>query len=80
VLIETRFAPILRDHFGRHCHIGEELGNQRVQVRVGAPTPRDIARNLAGWGSLVAVIEPETVQAELARIGAELIATYSPPE
>jgi predicted DNA-binding transcriptional regulator YafY len=80
VLIETRFASILRDHFGRHFRIDKELGSQRVQVRVGAPTPRDIARNLAGWGSLVRVIEPETVQAELARIGAELVASYGPPE
>src|SRR5947207_4639113 len=25
VLIETRFVPILRDHFGRHCHTEDEL-------------------------------------------------------
>ncbi len=72
LLIETRFVPILRDHFGRHCHTEAELDDGRSRVRVAAPTPRDIARNLAGWGSMVEVLEPASVQAELARIGTEL--------
>ena len=51
VLIETRFVPILRDHFGRHCHTDGELDDGRTRVRLAAPTPLDIARNLAGWGA-----------------------------
>jgi hypothetical protein len=43
---------------------------------VAAPTPLDIARNLAGWGALIEVVEPRTVQLELARIGAELAGRY----
>ena len=75
VLIETRFVPILRDHFGRHCHSeGEEGG--RTRVRLAAPTALDIARNLAGWGATVEVLEPPAVRAELARIGAELAGRY----
>ena len=31
---------------------------------------------LAGWGALVEVVEPESVQAELARIGSELTSRY----
>ncbi|WP_280419029.1 helix-turn-helix transcriptional regulator [Nocardia carnea] len=76
VLIETRYMPILRDHFGRHCHTEAELGDGRSRVRIAAPTPRDIARNLAGWGSMVEVVEPQPVQAELVRIGAELTGLY----
>jgi predicted DNA-binding transcriptional regulator YafY len=76
LLIETRFVPILRDHFGRHCHLEAELDEGRSRVRVAAPTPRDIARNLAGWGSMVEVLEPATVQGELARIGTELTGRY----
>ena len=79
VLIEARFVPILRDHFGRHCHPGSQHDDGRVRVRVAAPTPLDIARNLAGWGALIEVIEPRTVRAELARIGAELAARYGSP-
>jgi predicted DNA-binding transcriptional regulator YafY len=73
VLIAARFVPILRDHFGRHCHIDDP---DAARVRVGAPTPLDIARQLAGWGAAVEVLEPEPVRAELARIGSELAARY----
>ncbi|MCQ4121878.1 helix-turn-helix transcriptional regulator [Rhodococcus tibetensis] len=76
VLIEARFVPILRDHFGRHCHTDAELDDGRVRVRLAAPTPLDIARNLAGWGFLVEVLEPPSVQSELARIGDELAGLY----
>jgi predicted DNA-binding transcriptional regulator YafY len=78
VLIDPRFVPILRDHFGRHCHVegaGEADGG-RARVRLGAPTPLDIARNLAGWGAAVEVVDPPPVRAELARIGRELAAHH----
>ncbi|MFD1537550.1 helix-turn-helix transcriptional regulator [Nonomuraea guangzhouensis] len=77
VLIEARFVPILRTHFGRHCHTDGELDDGRVRVRLAAPTPLDIARNLAGWGAMIEVVEPRSVQAELARIGAELTGRYA---
>ncbi|GGL17954.1 transcriptional regulator [Sphaerisporangium melleum] len=77
VLIEERFVPVLRDRFGRHCHPEGEAGQGRVRVRLGAPTPLDIARNLAGWGAMIEVVGPRSVQDELARIGAELLARYA---
>ncbi|MCY1143235.1 WYL domain-containing protein [Actinoplanes sp. Pm04-4] len=79
VVIPERFVWVLRDHFGRHCHPGEPLGDGRVRVRVGAPEARDIARTLSGWGSTVEVLEPSTVRRELARIGAELTTLYVQP-
>ncbi|MFF0311571.1 helix-turn-helix transcriptional regulator [Streptosporangium sp. NPDC004379] len=77
VLIEERFAPILRDRFGRHCHIDGEPDRGRVRVRLAAPTPLDIARDLAGWGSLIEIVEPRSVRDELARIGTELVTRHS---
>ncbi|OXM70151.1 MULTISPECIES: helix-turn-helix transcriptional regulator [Amycolatopsis] len=75
VLVESRFVPVLRDQFGRHCEVvAEEAGRSRV--RLAAPTPLDVARHLAGWGALIEALEPEPVRAELARIGAELAARY----
>lgn len=75
VLVESRFAYVLRDQFGRHSEVvAEEDGRSRV--RLAAPTPLDIARHLAGWGALIEVLDPEPVRAELARIGAELTARY----
>ena len=69
--------PVLQTQFGRHCHTGDDPGHGRARVRVGAPTPLDIARHLAGWGAMIEVTEPESVQAELARIGTELAGRYS---
>ena len=77
VLIDARFVPILRDHFGRHCHPDGESDDGRARIRLAAPTPLDIARNLAGWGSMVEVLEPRAVRAELARIGTELARRYA---
>ena len=77
VLIEARFVPILRDHFGRHCHAEPPGPDGRARVRIAAPTPLDIARNLAGWGAEVEVLDPPSVRAELARIGTELAARYA---
>jgi hypothetical protein len=76
VLIQARFASVLHDHFGRHFRLGGELPDGRARIRLAAPTPLDIACSLAGWGTMVEVIEPESVQAELARIGGELTARY----
>lgn len=77
VVIETRFLTVLNDHFGRHLQVVDELPDGRSRVRVGAPTPRDVARTLAGWGALVEALDPPEVRAELARIGAELARTYA---
>ncbi|AGZ41814.1 helix-turn-helix transcriptional regulator [Actinoplanes friuliensis] len=78
VLITERLLPILRDHFGRHCETLGTLDDGRVQVRVAAPMAVSIAEQLAGWGASVEVIEPESVRAELARLGSELVARYGP--
>jgi predicted DNA-binding transcriptional regulator YafY len=77
VVLDARYLPVLRDHFGLHCHVEDELDDGRVRVRVAAPTPLDIARNLAGWGTMVDVEGPPSVQAELARIGTELAGRYA---
>ncbi|GAA1304848.1 transcriptional regulator [Planotetraspora silvatica] len=76
VLIDARFLPVLRSHFGRHCEvIGQDGG--RVRARVAAHMARSIAERLAGWGAMVEVVEPESVRAELARIGLELTGRYA---
>jgi predicted DNA-binding transcriptional regulator YafY len=78
LLIEARYLPVLRDQHGRHCVVDDVLDDGRVRVRVTAPTPLMIAQNLAGWGALIEVLGPEPVQAELARLGAELARRYAP--
>jgi predicted DNA-binding transcriptional regulator YafY len=80
VLIAERLVPILRDRFGRHCEPLETREDGRVRVRVAGPMPISIAQELAGWGAMVEVLEPDSVKAELARLGAELVARYGPPD
>lgn len=78
LLVEERYLPILRHHFGRHCHVLAPADGHRVKVQVAAPTALDLARNLAGWGDSVEVTEPDTVRAILGRIGTELAKLYQP--
>jgi len=76
VLVEARFLGVLHDRFGRQCW-DEGIGaDGRARVRVAAPTPLDLARQLAGWGGLVEVLEPAPVIERLAAIGAELVDRY----
>ena len=78
VLIDARLLPVLRDHFGRHCEPLDNRDDGRVRVRVAAPMALSIAEHLAGWGAAVEVLEPDSVKAELARLGAELVQRYAP--
>lgn len=76
VLIPAKWVHVLRSQFGRHCNVETTLDDGRVRVHVAAHMARSIAENLAGWGDAVEVEGPESVQRELARIGAELTARY----
>jgi predicted DNA-binding transcriptional regulator YafY len=79
VLVDSHAVWVLQRQFGRHCHPDGELDDGRTRVRLAAPTPLDIARQLAGWGAGIEVVEPRSVLAELARIGAELADRYGTP-
>jgi predicted DNA-binding transcriptional regulator YafY len=76
VLIAERLLPVLRTQFGRHCETLETLDDGRVRVRIAAPMAISIAETIAGWGATVEVLEPDSVRAELARLGSELVARY----
>lgn len=78
VLVAERHAHVLRHQFGRHCETVGVEDDGRVRLRVAAPMALSIAENLAGWGAGMEVLEPASVKAELARIGAELAAAYGP--
>lgn len=78
VLIDARLLSVLRNHFGRHCEPLETRDDGRVRVRVAAPMALSIAEDLAGWGATVEVLEPDSVKAELARLGSELVQRYAP--
>ena len=77
VRVPQRHVGVLRVQFGRHVRIVSEADDGAARVRVGAPTPLDVARHLAGWGDGAVVEDPPDVRAELARLGAELVARYA---
>ena len=77
VRVPARLVPVLRDRFGRHCAV--EAGpddDGRTALRVAAHTARSLAEQLAGFGGAVEVLGPAAVRAELAAIGAELVARH----
>jgi predicted DNA-binding transcriptional regulator YafY len=78
LLTDARYVRVLRDQHGRHFTEDGVAGDGRVRVRIAAPTPLMVAQHLAGWGALVEVLGPASVQAELARLGAELVRRYAP--
>lgn len=77
VLVAARYVRVLRGQYGRHCEVLGTVDDGRVRVRVSAPTPLMVAQPLAGWGALAEVEDSPEVRAELARLGAELVARYS---
>ncbi|HZO66063.1 MAG TPA: YafY family protein [Kribbellaceae bacterium] len=76
VLVEQRLLWVLQRQFGRQHEVEGPVVDGRIRVRVTAPTATMIAQYLAGWGTSIEVTGPEEVHAELARIGAELVARY----
>jgi predicted DNA-binding transcriptional regulator YafY len=75
VLVADRHMGVLRSMFGRHFDVLDDSG-ERIKVFVAAHTARSVAEQLAGWGAMVEVVEPDEVRREMARIGAELLAAY----
>ncbi|GAA3094057.1 WYL domain-containing protein [Kribbella aluminosa] len=76
VLMDERFVWVMQDRLGRNCEVDGTVGD-RVRIRVTAATPLMIAQHLAGWGGSVEVVDPPSVQAELARLGRELTNRYA---
>ena len=76
VLIATRRLHVLQRQFGRHCTPLDTQPDGRLRVRIAAHLPLSIAERIAGWGNDIEVLEPESVRAELARLGSELLTHY----
>ncbi|MFD7444590.1 helix-turn-helix transcriptional regulator [Streptomyces sp. NPDC059909] len=53
--------------------------NGWLEVEIDGPSPEVVAAQLAGLGARVEVLEPPAARERLARLAAELAATYGPP-
>lgn len=76
VVIPEKLLSVLGNQFGKHCVV-QSVSDGRLVATVSAPAPVMIAQHLAGWGGTLDVVESDSVRAELARIGAELVNRYA---
>jgi predicted DNA-binding transcriptional regulator YafY len=73
---EVGVVPLLRWIFDTKVRVGPVRPDGRIDVEVAGPHVGALAGQLAGFGSRLEVFEPVEVRHELARVGAELTATY----
>ncbi len=66
----------LRWVFGPKLRVGPAGVDGRVEVEIAAPDQRALIHKLAGFGTLVEVVEPSEIRIELKRIGEDLVALY----
>ena len=64
--------------FGNRLRIGPSQPDGRVEVEVRGHSLESVAAEIAGFGALVEVLDPPELRDHLARIGADLTATYGP--
>jgi predicted DNA-binding transcriptional regulator YafY len=72
----TDIVPVLRHVLGTRVRIGPARPDGRVEVEVGGESEASLAWQLAAFGAAVELLDPPGAREHLARIGAELTATY----
>jgi predicted DNA-binding transcriptional regulator YafY len=75
-LAEPSIVGWLRGHFGNRLAVGATLDDGRVAVDIGFGAADGAARELAGYGLGLEVLDPPEVRDELAAIGTRLIERY----
>ncbi|WP_328666509.1 WYL domain-containing protein [Streptomyces sp. NBC_00322] len=76
---ERSAEPVLQGLFGGRLTVGRPLGGGWVEITVDGPSPEILAAQLAGLGARVEILEPAAARKRLARLAAELAATYGSP-
>jgi len=72
-------AHWMRVALGTQVRIGPADDDGRIAVEVRGHDPQSVAREIAGFGDGVELLEPAEVRDELARLGAALARTYGRP-
>lgn len=75
-LIAPRAMAWLRHSVGTRLRIGMAIVDGRVEVEIRSQNEHSIAAELAGFGALVEVLEPDGVRGHLADLASELSALY----
>ena len=69
-----------RATLGGRMRIGPAGADGRVELELRGHHPRSLAAELAGFGDLIEVLEPDELRRHLAEIGAQLAARYADPD
>ena len=64
--------------FGTKLRVGPPSADGRIAIELASNGERALVGQIAGFGSLVEVLEPEEIRANLAEIGAQLVRVYGP--
>lgn len=73
VLVPADALRGLCGQFGRDAEVGERMADGRYEVGLRGSSHDMLARELAGWGRILEVVEPAVVRARLIAIGEELV-------
>jgi predicted DNA-binding transcriptional regulator YafY len=73
----SEILSLCRAAFGTRVRIGPAGPDGRVEVELRGQSPEALAREVAGFGAGLEVVEPDEVRAHLAAIALELSAAYS---
>jgi predicted DNA-binding transcriptional regulator YafY len=74
-LVEPSTVPVLRMVLGTRVAVVAGDGG-RLHAELRGHDVRSLAGEIAGFGAAVVVVDPPELRDELARVGAELVATY----
>ena len=76
-LVAPQSISWLRHTLGTRLRIGMAIDDGRVEVEIRSHSEYSVAGELAGFGSVVEVIDPPSVRSRLAGIAAELSVLYA---
>jgi predicted DNA-binding transcriptional regulator YafY len=76
-LVDQRAMPWVRHLFGTRLRIGMAIDDGRVEVEIRSQSEYSVAAELAGFGRLVEVLEPDGVRERLVGIAGELSVVYA---
>ncbi|MEP7047354.1 MAG: YafY family protein [Ilumatobacteraceae bacterium] len=76
-LVDLHAMAWVRHTFGTRLRIGMAVDDGRVEVEIRAQSDYSVAAELAGYGRLVEVLEPQSVRDRLVDVAGELEALYA---
>jgi predicted DNA-binding transcriptional regulator YafY len=75
--VQPHAVEWLQGAWGTRAHPGRTLPDGRIEVRLRGYSARQVAREVAAFGSALEIVSPDEVRSLLADLGAELSTQYA---